>query len=1258
MTKRSKLILGIIAVAIIIFSGALFGLAKYGVIHIKMLADEATESLYIRPVDSSGNDMGVGVPVYASLSGSVVQSVNTQEVTQNPDGSNTTKANLAIFSLTPNTTYEITAGTFTCKLNATVGSVGKTALNPFVYSCNGSNAVSTQIYWTLNGTITSSAGTALSGVSVSFGGKSAASDYSGAYTISQIPIPQTNGTNDVNALKNQIISVSKTGYQSLNPKVSNIWDGISTAESFSITSPHAYNPKLTADSNDENVAPPTTFDLFGEIYYPGESGNTYIPGVKVGTRRNCDSLKIDSNKTLCGAHNSDRYKEAISQEDKIGSISANYMIEELWDCGNLTNSEFPEFKISIDINQGSGYYFDLDKNGYFDQGEDGMVYNADTITKSNMRSPHSFHLSKKSDDKKYYIVGGRTTRLGVKSSTNGPDHEIIGGIKLEISGSGVDAKTTSSDSSVVDSISKKTGNYFFHDILDKSGEFTLKADLSDSKYACAPNSVCERKIILPSDDYTTYTGEMYQGVRVYYLEYSMNFILDSSKNPKMLVYGKFLNVDDIYLKDFTAKVFHSGRNPSLDPSDNGRAEYITYDESLNNPNYVIEVPWLIDAEYIITADTKNNKFIISKDEYGAKFLGEDAIFNESENAYIYRYDFTIYPSNLVSLTLDLRNANTGQPAYNQYIPIEIKVRCFSKKGEEANSCVNNIQFNESDKTFRVVFGYVGLDFVVDYYLLEISDPPGFNTYVNKIQPISPQKIYLIPENIAFTSSNTDLWECRTFNEVKFCTFKIISSEVFSAKREDNLKKIAEIYKYFIIMKPNQNRPAIFIEGTMSEIQFINNLTLVEVDNIALTIRHIINNINEINIVNDLQYLNNFARARSVGRGFYDEKETRRIDRADGNPVRSCAEIFPDFPVFAGSKSDDRTAYVNMIIDWLVNHDNITTQINDPRMSIVNNLHCSSALRNMDWIINSMLPSFRVFSPNGGLSKDSASSAKSSGYNIVSIMNEAGYKESTKNSYKAVAAIAYFSPTTEQIAKGLWLKENYDKLKNTDKAKIQVTILANRIINATASSKATTVVRESLVTLNTQMEKWLKAIGFKFTTASLRGIITDQTGVPVSGLNVIYGKKTDITDKLGSFTLNRVVSGTDQIVEVVDNHIGKTYTYTLRPTAKVTVNDDEQKGPLQFQIQRKELWVRGQIMQGDTPLSGGKVFIDGSPAIAISEDGRFGIKLKEGQYSFTFYNKNNKKLTVTNPGSYEDLPAVKVKAPAAGNVAENSMIWVK
>jgi len=1290
MTKRSKLILGIIAVAIIIFSGALFGLAKYGVIHIKMLADVTTNSsaFSVLVKDSTGNVVGSGVDVTlknansnAEVASQITGADGIAKFTSIPDG------NYRIYVAGGQNSIKVLNGTCASNVAATLpfsgnfvviycsGSSGGTCGGTtcaITQHCSSSNqcvdscpAVRCKTGETCNATTQECQANnqVEHEVTLSVSVKTDCVDCRNLDSqgiVSNIPISfaDYNGlSRNSNSPDQHILSFEriKTGSYTfkINDSKSDNYnsDYESKTETKTISSSNASaSIQFQLKENPASVSN-GKLDIYGLA--TEQDPTKVVTGVVVSTKVDCSDITDNSSKATCESHKAESEKQSTSLATLLTGKPANYSIDGIYDFTLLPVSSFPNISINLNLPNNINYYYDKNDNKKFDVGEDGIITNAATIERSNvMISGHSRTVRKNFDkfrkkiadtpveEQRYYIIGGR---VKTNSRVTGVDLPI-GGINLKLSSSDSIATTISKDKVFSEPLIDKTENYFFNKFLGKEGEYTFSVDLpSDSPYRVI-RYIGEPTFKLSDAENT---GVKYQGKDVYYYGIHALLGLNPANTKKLIVYGNINGVLPSEISGISVQLDYANGSVTTTAKNDNLFE----PEPLDTANYIIEALWAPNLAYDITTDNPNS--LIIPESYQI-FLSEDAVFNQDLNAYLYKKDFTVHSGNPKMIELNFHDAVSGKIL--QIDKDRISVTCVSTSDKILETCVKSISYDENSYKLKINFDYpMPTTFLTDHYVLKVGQSDNYKQFYDNIGLSSPQDIYLLPKK---GFSRTDDLTCNTYNDYKFCTYKIIADQVFSPTRIEKLKKIAEIYKYFYPSRSHM----VYIEAPgYDNPDALGYLRLEEIDSLSLAARHIVDRASADNIVNNQNsvYYNTFVRARLVARGYIDA--THQILRTDGEPVRMCPEIFQNTTLFGRSEQDDAVAYRDFVVDYLLNHDTINNFFRDEqtRLNQPNNYHCLNALRSIDSLMNDQYSSVRVFSPSSVASTGGiGDSIESVNNDILAVMNEAGFKGSTKNSYDRVASTSNFNPTAAQIASGVWLKENYDKLSNTEKAGIQVKVLMNKISDATSSSKPIATIRETLSTLNIQMEKWLKAIGFKFTTASLRGIITDQTGVPVSGLNVIYGKKTDITDKLGSFTLNRVVSGTDQIVEVVDNHIGKTYTYTLRPTAKVTVNDDEQKGPLQFQIQRKELWVRGQIMQGDTPLSGGKVFIDGSPAIAISEDGRFGIKLKEGQYSFTFYNKNNKKLTVTNPGSYEDLPAVKVKAPAAGNVAENSMIWVK
>ncbi len=268
MKKKTVLIFGIALGVMFFASGTIYGLAKYGVIQYKGLADNLYGRVEIT-VDPSNT--GGALSIYKSNS--------TISVTATSSGNKFIISSLVYGPYT----YQIgMPGANGQPCLGTIQNLSHYSPNTKVtypkFNCVNN---SVQQYWVLTGKVTSN-NQAVSGAKVTVSNKYAISNAQGMYTMSGIRIPMTNGTNDMEALKNQQITVTKTGYTSLNLKVSEAIPGISNINDF-VTQNQRYNPVLTADT----VETQKFYSISGIV--KDSSTNSPLAGVSVNGANPTDS---------------------------------------------------------------------------------------------------------------------------------------------------------------------------------------------------------------------------------------------------------------------------------------------------------------------------------------------------------------------------------------------------------------------------------------------------------------------------------------------------------------------------------------------------------------------------------------------------------------------------------------------------------------------------------------------------------------------------------------------------------------------------------------------------------------------------------------------------------------------------------------------------------------------------------------------------------------------------------------------------------
>jgi len=270
--KRNKLILGIVLGAIILFSGALFGLAKFGVIHIKYLADTATTGFWVEPTDGSNIDLLSNTRVYAYLNGSSPTagvSATTVEQTGIDGLGNRITKNIKMMTLNSNTTYNFvvscSAGGYSTPVQSNSNNFyGSSFFDSFKFHpvCSGGGGGG-QTKYCVRGHVTDAAtGSSLQTVRAFIGSASGTTDSFGNYSIGNLTYAN---------LSSDMIGFSKDGYNSLPAQhVTNLNSQIQ---------PGSCDNTLAAVSMIKS-APPIA-DTFSEIGTVKDQAGAFIDGATI-----------------------------------------------------------------------------------------------------------------------------------------------------------------------------------------------------------------------------------------------------------------------------------------------------------------------------------------------------------------------------------------------------------------------------------------------------------------------------------------------------------------------------------------------------------------------------------------------------------------------------------------------------------------------------------------------------------------------------------------------------------------------------------------------------------------------------------------------------------------------------------------------------------------------------------------------------------------------------------------------------------------
>ena len=242
------------------------------------------------------------------------------------------------------------------------------------------------------------------------------------------------------------------------------------------------------------------------------------------------------------------------------------------------------------------------------------------------------------------------------------------------------------------------------------------------------------------------------------------------------------------------------------------------------------------------------------------------------------------------------------------------------------------------------------------------------------------------------------------------------------------------------------------------------------------------------------------------------------------------------------------------------------------------------------------------------------------------MAEYGYFEVAKRKYNTVAPLSQMAVNENQIYQGVWQQSVFNQLPTEKKVAIQLNIYKNQIIEAVTSNKAYTEVRDVILEVNTFIEQALEKIGIRFSNKFVKGQVLDQeTRRPMPGVKVTIGRKSAITNETGSYRINRLQLGQNSIV-VKDENIGKSYQIANGASINNTNSDNFNK-TIEIENWNKSTVDGVVLKKNNVVLDGGKLLVYpvyGEPEeFVIDKDGKFNFRLFEGKYKFVLKDKDGK-----------------------------------
>jgi len=548
--KRTKLILAIVIGAIILFSGALFGLAKYGVINLKMLADtigvkSTSSSLTVTVSYATGAQGNQTIKLYRKTADSI--SLGTTEV----DSRSITAPGNVSFSLASGYVYDVACvnnavpnlnihpsslpvsasvicgigagggggqscdpnnqnscpeplvcglNSHACQARACTGTgqstcpSGQICQNQF---CQVATFPTTNI---LTGKVFNSRNELLSNVSVQI------YDTATQQNISQAMISDESGDSYGNNysnyesgafvrenLNNLVAKFSYPGYNdiTLNLTTSGSIIRVVAGASGEITS-------FLKDIKFENLAYTSTLDIIGKIQF---GTGAAVPNINL-------SAKCSNGITACTSK-PNMTKTAVSElavTNRYG-WNTNYQISDFYNIAKPA-AEFNSFTLEYIVP--SGFYYDTNNNGVLDgpheTGTIQLTINANQVTTPTVgfaKSSVHFDIVVKTIETFTLVVNAYSTDI------NNPEIPYANlALELKRSNSIVNAKTTSTTKIWPQTADQKIGNAYF-DNLDLYSDihlYTLEATLTEAQKQAGANLGSQNVFSISSSMIETYNN--------------------------------------------------------------------------------------------------------------------------------------------------------------------------------------------------------------------------------------------------------------------------------------------------------------------------------------------------------------------------------------------------------------------------------------------------------------------------------------------------------------------------------------------------------------------------------------------------------------------------------------------------------------------------------------------------------------------------------------------------------------------------------
>jgi len=1266
MSKRLRLVLVIIGLIIVIGSGAVYGLAKTGVIDLGLFADTGTAKLEVEVKNSSDQAFGSGSPtpgdepdVTAFLYEQGQASAGTIDI----DESGTTITLATLDNLQPSTTYKIVVETphnpygENCKAekNMATGVDNSTVRRPITLTCQ-SGSQPTEEAFSVTGTIKNADNQNLQGVAVVLEIEnqnkrfSVRTNTSGQYTISNVPIISGVYPDSYE------VTFSKSSYQTKNLNFNELY--IPPTRPF--INGERYNAgTLRLDSNSDSTDEPSTPIAQNEIIILGKVVDENGRPVEANLTLECDE---HSGTNKCYGQESVVERNIRSRTDlnTTYGYQQNYLLESTTDFWDISPS--PGY-LELGINTEFGTF--SEPNLIMISKEDinsAPVVNNKIIIRRNFRILERSVLivegwvGVRNVDSDQSVTVEVPTSVKITGPNGYEDMQEVGSYDDAIDVPFVDAieygdsDKTKFKGSVAGVQEYMVSYRFIIEDVEPGSRYSVMVD--DNSYQQYKLVSAQTRTITFGSSLPSYRDGFVARLDFFYeLDISSiteNFdLIGAIRNIKSLEPEHGVQVSISILGTSFVKSYMSSFN------------YFLPENNKNEANYVIEnIPMVQGAVYKIKMICNRSTSCRIGEEYQVVYFDStDIMNNDNYERPIMRAD-----AYLSIFNIDWKDINYFSAQNKEPINIENEkdyfdnlvcngltgsISCVDSKEDTGNRTRYSIGYDKSE----YIWGY-NLRILSDKYDWMPIDLPAYN---------NDSDVYLV-----LKEGGDEMVSCRKFEGFDFCTLKVFEEEIFSESHSLILGRYGKVLSFLAlatginkkdypdIWLSEEDAPSSyaikhnpFIYGDFDSDRIINlsrvNLTAYE-DGLT-TIIHEFGHIIDFHFGLNEARFEDFETALNSARGL-NNNGTPILDD-DDSPVKSCNKTFYNYLCFGTYAIDvsPMELWAEFFTYWTLSGGDLHEIYNDPAMQDPANKHCLYTLKFLDALMQEQFPDMIQFDLDEATSFKNSSNvlgASVSANEFKSLMAEAGYSSVSKHQFNLVGRLVDLQLNPEQIAKGLFLRENFNKLSWNKRLVINANTYKNKVFRAISNIRnnvALVKVKNWANRLNDRLEGWLIQLGFKFSRSTIYGRVVDQKNRRVPGLQIKVGSKSTVTNKNGWYQVKRLQTGRQKI-NIYDPKLDKEY-YGRWINVK-----ENQTISRNIQISRKYWKVQGVVEQGDHMLRNGKLRLTSITGqiriVKMSRDGSFKFWQPEGRYKIDFLDKNWRKQEVINSGNLGNLRRVIIK----------------